>query len=270
MTQTTVKSRIEALTTYGALGACSTAYTFFRHFPLGAVRNELLSVSGKQNLQQVNPLAGLLLDHFTTQFNASSCSVASVATVVNALRQKYATGPLPVKLTQQRILDDVTADHWKERVSPDGYRGRRGLPLANLGEAVEQTLIRYKIPYLTVQTVSINRKNRDRLSRDLFGKLAAMEQLGSALMIAHFDQGVFLKTLHLPHISPVGAFDRKGRRVLILDVDPTQPSPYWVSYRTFFTGLSSQYFGILEKYGYTSGGYVWIRLRSDTPPQPQG
>ena len=80
-------------------------------------------------------------------------------------------------------------------------------------------------------------------------------------MIAHFNQGIFLKGIHLPHISPVGTFDPESAEVLILDVDRVGPGPYWASFDLFFKGLSDDFGGVLKSFGYSGGGYIWFSLK---------
>jgi len=199
---------------------------------------------------------------FVMQFNEAACSVASVATVLNAmlilLNRKSDVGPI----TQERILEKVKAGNWAERISREGFRNRRGLPIAELGIVVKSSLEQFDIPYKTVAVVPLGKDfpGISDLREELFQRLFQPERTGNCFMIAHFNQGIFIKGLHLPHISPVGAVNPKTKRVLILDVDSYVKEPYWVSFDTFFKGLSWTYAGILRKYGYTGGGYVWICL----------
>lgn len=51
------------------------------------------------------------------------------------------------------------------------------------------------------------------------------------------------------------------KKVLMLDLDPQQEMPYKISFDTFYKGLSSNYSQVLRPFGYTNGGYVFIKLR---------
>lgn len=257
MRPTALKSKA----TYWALGAHSFLYALFKHYPFNRRKSELLAGEDCVDLLQASPHLRSLLGNFTRQFNPSSCSVASVATVLNAARQHLGIDGSQEAITQHRILDEVDTVHWKARVSREGHNGRRGLPLALLREAVECALVRFQIPYAAVTAVPVVLRNERHQKKDLLNRLAAMVRLEDSYIIAHFNQGVFVKSLHLPHISPVGAFDSRHRRVLILDVDPDQRAPYWVSFNTFYAGMASDFHGILRHYGYSSGGYVWIKLK---------
>ena len=59
--------------------------------------------------------------HYVKQFNEAACSVASVATVINALRAVGGSGSRPLRQTE--ILDRVTAGHWKARMGPGATTG---------------------------------------------------------------------------------------------------------------------------------------------------
>lgn len=202
------------------------------------------------------------LQHYhIKQFHESSCSVASVVSVVNTLLARQGNTPSrPV--TQHELLDRVRAEHWKERMSEKGYRGKRGLPLEVLGAVVQESLDVYRVAYRSVEVVPANQTGRDanRFKRTLARRLEQFDSSGTGLLIAHFNQGRFLPELHIPHISPVGGFDTETGQVTVLDVDPGQQQPYRVSFETFCKGLSCNYNNIFRPFGYVCGGYVWIRL----------
>lgn len=225
--------------------------------PAQAVYIEPEHENGNRNL-----LKKAMFKHHLKQFHESSCSVASVVNSVNALSEikggKAHEGPL----TQMDILDKVKAANWKKRMSPEGDNGRRGLPLFMLGDVVKESLEAYNIPHRFVKTIQTV-KDPDKatlLKRDLLDHLMNYDPKGQALIIAHFNQGVFLKALQIPHISPVGAFDPKTRIVTMLDVDFLQNKPYRISFDRFYEGLSSDYNPFFRHFGYGSGGYVYIGL----------
>ena len=211
-----------------------------------------------------NALKRALIRHYVRQYSNSSCSVASVVSVVNALRSLNDRRHRPIG--QLEILDAVDTADWKARMSPSGHRGRRGLPLSLLGEVVRSALDIYQIPYRRIDTVAADAhpgRSRD-LKAVLRRRLEAFEGPGSGLIIAHFDQGAFVRALNIPHISPVGAFDADSDKVTVLDVDPDQPGPYSVSLDTFYRGLSSNFHHILRPFGYFGGGYVWVGITGAT------
>ena len=207
-----------------------------------------------------NLLKAALLKHHVKQYHEASCSVATLVSVVNALREKQGGNFIPV--TQMDILEKVRTAKWKERMSEKGDNGRRGLPLPLLGEIVKSSLDVYGIAYEAVETVEApkNSSQSEKVIKELKKRLSGFETKGNCLLIAHFDQGAFLRTLNIPHISPVGGFDTTNGDVTILDVDPQQEKPYKISYNTFCEGIFSNYHHVLKPFGYKSGGYVYIKL----------
>lgn len=195
------------------------------------------------------------------QFHESSCSVASVASVINALMNRQGTSGDP-PITQKDLLEQVKSAHWKERMSENGYKGRRGLPLNILGQVVKASLDAYDIHYKIVEIVQATRDPEKAVScqQQLLFRLSQFEQHGDCLIIAHFDQGSFLPEFHIPHISPIGGFDPVNSTVKILDVDSTQTFFYQISFDRFYKGISTDYNAIFRHYGYAEGGYVFIQL----------
>lgn len=211
-------------------------------------------------LAESNPLKAALLKHHVKQFNGSACSVASVVSVVNTLRDLQHGPSIPI--SQRDILESVRTAHWKERMSRKGYNGKRGLPLPVLGEVVQSSLDTYGIRYRAVETVPASKKpgRAQKIREILLKRLWEFENRGTCLIIAHFDQGTYVQALNIPHISPVGGFDAQTGKVVVLDVDPEQEKPYRIDFDTFYRGLSSDYHHMLSFFGYRGGGYVWVQL----------
>ncbi len=210
-----------------------------------------------------NPLKKALLKHHIKQFHGASCSVASVVNVVNAIRELQLDRPVPI--TQMDILEKVRTAHWKERMmSPKGYKGRKGLPLSVLYDVVKASLDVYELRYQTVEAVQARKdaNGSKSIKRALRRRLNDFEKNGDCLIIAHFDQGTFIPTLNIPHISPVGGFDVDTGDVIILDVDPEQEKPYRITFDTFYKGISDNYNYMFRKFGFKSGGYIYIKLPS--------
>jgi hypothetical protein len=160
------------------------------------------------------------------------------------------------------LLEKVRTAHWKERMSDDGYKGRRGLPLNILGQVVEASLKAYNIQYQSIETVQVTQEplKSDKARQLLLKRIEQFETQGNCLIISHFDQGSFIPEFHIPHISPVGGFDPASNKVTLLDVDPSQIKPYEMSFETFYKGLAYNYNHFFRKFGYAEGGYVFIQI----------
>lgn len=223
---------------------------------------------GKHQAQEFTPnsnhtsgasLKAGLFRHHVKQFHESSCSVASVVSAINTLRERFNGPEKPI--TQRDILDKVRAAHWKERMGPDGYNGRRGLPLDVLGKVVKASLDAYHIPYDKVDVIRASGGNQAaQTKKQVLKDLKAFESQDNCLLIAHFDQGGFVKEMNIPHISPVGGFDPDTGLVTMLDVDPGHPKPYRIPFHVFYKGISTRYGGVFRPFGYDRGGVIVIRL----------
>lgn len=193
---------------------------------------------------------------FLNQFNPYSCSVASVVIVLNTIISRINKDKVIQPVDQHEVLQKVDAVNWRERVSTRGFEGRHGLTVIELGIVVEATLNTYKVPFRKLKIVPIhkNLKNLGKEKDRLFSMLTSYCQDKNHYIIAHFTQGVFTGEYFGGHISPIGAFDPVGSRVLILDVDKDTENPYWVPFELFFEGLV----GEVKTMGPKGGGYVSI------------
>ena len=207
-----------------------------------------------------NPLKAALLKHHVKQFHGASCSVASVVSTVNALKDLQADGAVPI--SQMDILEKVKTADWKERMIDKDYKGRRGLPLTVLGDVVESSLNAYGIAYNAIETVPATKDpgRSERIRSVLWDRLRDFEERGNCLIIAHFDQGAYVPTLNIPHISPVGGVDTETGKILILDVDPEEEWHYRIGFDTFYKGLSSNCHRLFRSTGFGRGGYVFVKL----------
>jgi hypothetical protein len=240
-------------------------YLYLRYFfhkitrtgTFGVDRADIIPTPHKKSK---NALKDALFRHHVKQFHESSCSVASVVSVVNAILEKNKNlnhGPI----TQQEILEKVRTAHWKERMGTNGYKGRRGLPLKVLGQVLKASLDAYDIGYHSLEIVQARGARDSSLPRaNLLSRLKQFETQGDCLIIAHFDQGCFLQELNIPHISPVGGFNPLTHKVTILDVDTSQPHPYQISFDSFYKGISTHYNYVFKHFGYGRGGYIYIQL----------
>ncbi len=208
-----------------------------------------------------NPLKQALVKHHVKQYHEASCSVASVVSIINAVSDvENRLNGSPV--TQFEILDKVREAHWKERMGPGGYHGKRGLPLRVLGDVVKSSFVAYELPVDEIEVVKANAKSKraENEKQNLKERLIEYETHGNSLIVAHFNQGVYVKALEIPHISPVGGYDQETDMVTILDVDFEQKENYRISFDRFYEGLASNYNNIFRAFGFDCGGYIYIRL----------
>jgi hypothetical protein len=231
--------------------------------PFGRCRPDYVAGHPTEHLPKAlasngNRLKTALHHQHVHQYHEASCSVASVATLVNAIRALNGTGGPPV--TQLALLDAVHCGHWKQRMQPEGHKGRRGLPLSVLGAVTAASLRVYGIRPLKLTVVPTPSRRAKTIKERLRQRLVRFEERGDCLLLAHFNQGALVPALSIPHISPVGGYDPCTDRVLMLDADPHQPAPYSVTFDCFYRALSCEYLGLLRAFGYKRGGYIFIQL----------
>jgi hypothetical protein len=153
---------------------------------------------------------------YVAQTTPSACSLASVTMVVNALRRN-AGQPL---VDQVDVLRTVGDPEWARATAVDGD----GVSFAALQRYLRQALDRYGFPDAALAVF--------QPTDDSPSSLAALRRVlaaDGAIELAAFDQGTLTGSEHVGHVSPIGFYDPSGRRLLVLDVDPEQPSPYWTS-----------------------------------------
>jgi hypothetical protein len=236
-------------------------YYFHRLTRTGAFTNGPGGMVRESQPAAGNALKRALWRHYVKQYHESSCSVAAVATVINALGE--VTRGAADHVTQMDLLDRVRAGNWKKRMSPEGDDGKHGMPFGLFGEVVKGSIDAFQIPVLSVETVDL-RKSRlpEREKKALLrSRLEAFETQGDGVIIIHFDQGAYVPDLNIPHISPVGGYDSATGRVTIMDVDQGQSGPYSVSFDRFYRGISKPYPFPFRLGEMSNGGYIYIRLR---------
>lgn len=235
-------------------------YSYRRLTGTGPFNGRVARFVDPVGLAGTNPLKAALWRHHVKQLHESTCSVASIAACINAIRE-LRTPDAPL-ISQAELLERVRTANWQQRMSDRGDNGRRGLPLPLLGRIVEDSLAAFGLSVSMVETVQASRDpaQSPRIRHELRQRLLRFETKGDCLLIAHFDQGSYLPALNIPHISPVGGFDEASGRVTVLDVDPELSRPYCIDFDTFYRGLSCNFLHIFKLFGYGSGGYVAITL----------
>jgi hypothetical protein len=188
------------------------------------------------------------------QSNAYACSAAALAVVLNAIdRTRPDLAASDTNFSQEKMVDEVKAARWKERVTAGG-EGRHGLTLAELAEVAAGALKACGIGNWTVASRSFEGTGPGELAA-LRAILTANEASADDFVIIHFLQDKLTDDPcgPYPHISPVGAFDAASDRVLVLDVDRDYYSPYWVGLERLLLALNA------STPAYGRGGVVILR-----------
>jgi hypothetical protein len=199
-----------------------------------------------------------LAPFYVPQINELSCSVASVTMVLNGIiRTGRSLKAEDTNVTQAKLIERINCLNWKERITPGGFNGEAGLKLDQLETVLKETLRQYEVSNYEIDRVEV--ANGDVTALEKFRRaLAANEGNGDDYILIHFLQDIVTEAQGgpYPHISPVGAYDKTNKRVLVMDVDREWYEPYWVSDERLLLAMSKK----TERFGF--GGYLWIRVKS--------
>jgi hypothetical protein len=175
-----------------------------------------------------------LISYYIGQFNPYSCSSASLAMVVNAARAGLPKTAQDKVITENDLLDKADVENWKKRLSPGGLEGVYGSTLTLLGRVSEMAFKEFGFPKATVKVIPVSSATDQKIRQEVIRLLKSQ-----AFIIANFDQKEFTDDAQVGHFAPVGAFDEKRARVLILDPDREYYEPYWVSLDSFLKGMAT-------------------------------
>ena len=163
-----------------------------------------------------------ILPFYVPQATEAACSVASITVALNALRGLPSLAADPI-ITQERLLERVSDARWVSATA----RGGSGVTWAELEHFLGESIRAYGIQ-ASVEVWRPDDGSEPTLQR-LREMLADNEQSSSDIIIGVFDQGVLTGDVNIGHVSPIGAYDQKSPRVLVMDTDREWYVPYWVS-----------------------------------------
>lgn len=190
------------------------------------------------------------IPYYIPQRDGKSCSLASVTMLLNAARSQIKLTQEEPLVTQDDLLKKVNSPIWNQGLSQLG----RGIQLDQLAELVRISLKTYGIPFHSVEVLHI-KDSSEAMKKKVHEALQMTEKSNQVLMLANFLMKVYTDDAEVGHISPVGAYDSKRKRVLILDSDRRWYEPYWVSEETFLKGMATQ-----DSESKQNRGYVFVKL----------
>ncbi len=209
-----------------------------------------LSLSHKYIQTHDAPDFWALMPYYLPQQNGASCSVASVAMLMNGVRVHDDLTADEELVTQPGLLKKVGDSAWTRDVSSGGH----GVTLDELGKFVEESLKAYGVRKYEVEVVhasDFSEKTKSRLHR----ALVENERSSKDFILINFIQGVYTGDADVGHIAPIGAYDQAHHRVLVLDPDREWYEPYWVSEETLLKGMATQ-----DRQAVQARGYVWVKI----------
>lgn len=205
------------------LGVAATAQTL----PLPPSLIRLDSDAGAQLLldSQARRAYWPLSVQFVTQKNQAFCGVASMVMVLNAMGVKAppAAGYEPfATFTQDNLLNERT-----EAILPLQTLLKQGMTLTELG----RILASYNIP------VDVTHADDEGLERFRSSTTRQLSTAGGHVLVNYLRRAIGQETGG--HISPLGAYDAKSDRFLILDVSRYKYPPVWVTAPELYAAMNT-------------------------------
>jgi len=229
-----------------------------KYGPMGSPIAMPLSLSHEyfQNPENKAPDFWKLIPYYVSQFNGGACSVATVAMIVNGFLRAghgYDLKDQDINIAQLDLVLNKRQHQWKGKMTGNGFRGRLGLSLESLNLALKESLITFGMPHVMTEMTQVERNKPEDLA-EFRRILKENEESSSDFLVVHFLQDILTEAAGgpFPHISPIGAYDIKNRKVLILDVDRKWYEPYWVPDHLLFDAMAAK----TKTFGY--GGYIRI------------
>ena len=168
------------------------------------------------------PVYWKISPNYLPQPTDASCSLTTATMVINSLQThqlKYAYQKLA---TTDSVASSIKTDEWKNDVK----QGGNGTSLDKLGFYLTEAIKAYHIKPVKLTVVHVTKDNK--VAKQFHQALMDGEKTGRTFIIVNFDQYFISGTDHVGHFSPVGAYDAKTKRVLIMDPDREFFEPYWV------------------------------------------
>jgi hypothetical protein len=166
-----------------------------------------------------------LIPYYVPQPDDHSCSNATAAMVVNALRAGRVLTRDDKLATPQELVEKLDRKLWKDKVSPRG----KGLTLDEMGRLLPLALKAHDVPAANAEVIRFPEPPAEALAK-LRRLLADNERSADDLILVNFLQSGLTGDPDgaVGHFAPVAAYDGVKRRVLILDPDRRWYEPYWV------------------------------------------
>lgn len=176
-----------------------------------------------------------LIPYYVPQHNPKSCGVASSIIVLNALLASERNTAAASNIDVEEIFKLAPA--YKKHTGTKG----KGFTLDELGETLTTLLEKAPEGPYTVSVERFDGKDKKSEMKRLEKQLAKNEKNPRDFILANFLQSVLTGDPEgaVGHIAPIGAYDSKKKRVLILDPDRKYYQPYWVPYEKLFDAVNT-------------------------------
>lgn len=175
-----------------------------------------------------------LSPYYVGQQNDASCSLASLSMLVNAARLGTRLGTEDALVTQPLLLERVDDRVWHDGVADSGD----GVTLDQLAALARQSLSAFGKAARRVEVTHVPAVTPEALEQ-LRATLRQNEASVHDWVLLNFHARAYVGVGDYGHIAPVGAYDERQRRVLVLDPDRTWYEPYWVPEEVVLAGMAT-------------------------------
>jgi hypothetical protein len=180
------------------------------------------------------------------------CQAASYSMIVNAVSNRRELKADEKLVLQPALVEKANQPDWKKAIDEGKCPG-----LDVMEKVLGHILKVYGFDKASVKATHVTGTGPSELAA-IRKVLSQNERSDSDFILANFTQGTYTgdpEAAETGHVSMVGAYDAKNRRVLILDVDRDWYEPYWVSDATFLKGLATQ-----DKVSKNFRGYLMVKV----------
>jgi hypothetical protein len=167
-----------------------------------------------------------LMPYHIAQPDDYSCSAASVAMLINALRAHRQLRATDMLATVESVVSSVPAPDWRDKLTLSGP----GTTLDELAALVPRAAARHDLSDLRVELMRFESESAAALTT-LRNLLADNERSDRSIILVNFLQKELTGDADGTegHIAPLGAYDAGRDRVLIFDPDRRWYEPYWAT-----------------------------------------
>ncbi len=177
-----------------------------------------------------------LTPYYAAQPDDRSCSAASVAMLVNALRAEEMLKADEQLATPDSVAACVAPHVWKDKLAPGGV----GVTLDELAAIARAVFAAHALGPVRVETMRFSPHDIEARAR-LQKVLASNERSARNLILVNFLQSIATGDPEgaVGHMAPIGAYDAERRRVLLFDPDRQWYEPYWISEETLLHAMAT-------------------------------
>lgn len=183
-----------------------------------------------------------LIPYYVPQAKGSTCGLASITMVVNGARSSRDLDSETQLVTEAAVEDRIGG-------VPFGMKS-----LEHLESMTRSALKEFGVSGAESKVLRFEPSQADALTA-LRKVLTEAENDPTVFLLANFDQKVFTEDTSVGHIAPIGAYNAKKQRVLILDPDRSWYEPYWIPDSLLLKGI-----GTVDKGAGKLRGLVRIRI----------